>query len=68
MVPGRVSSLLVDFIILALCYLTLILGCEDWCVCTDNIEVVISRNTETLLAAYVEEDGKKHLGKCSTRS
>lgn len=57
MVPGKLVSLLVDYTVLLLCYLSFVLGCEDWCVSTSNLEVVISRDTENMLKAYADNGG-----------
>ena len=52
MVPDRLASLHVDYFILVLCYLSFVSGNEDWCVSAGSLEVVISKETETLIKAY----------------
>ena len=48
-VPDRITSLLIDYTVLVICYLSYTQGTEDWAVRSNSLEVLVSKSSEFLI-------------------
>ena len=51
-VPAHIMNYTIDLFVLIFAYLSFMSGGEDWCVCADDFELLISVDTERLIATH----------------